>query len=452
MSDPLWGKLKGSDDGLVWPPLLRGPTAGLQALARFLEDSQWLSREEICARQCEQLVKLAEHSVRFSRMFRERLKKAGLEPADLRDPRNLSRLPLLSRRDLQKGDAYCVQPPTEHLPVNEVKTSGSTGEPVMVKRTAITQLFWLAITLREYFWHERAFDLRFSAIRPTISEYAEVSNWGPPGNLLFETGPAQLIPITMSVEEIAERLCAFAPNVLVIYPNVLTALIAHLKQTGATLPSVKLIRSISETLSSEVKMQAREFFGARVIDNYSSQEAGVIAVQCPQSELYHVMSESLIVEVLDENGQACGEGETGRVVLTDLHNFATPLVRYDIGDYAKVGGVCPCGRGLPTLERVLGRERNLILMPDGSRHWPLVGFARFRDVAPVAQYQMIQTSRDEIEVRLVTEMPLNAGQVSDLSNVIWEALGHPFTLRFVYFEGRIPAGPRGKFEEFISQV
>src|SRR6185312_1138066 len=167
MSDPLWGKLKGSHDELAWPPLVGGPTAGLLSLARFLEDSQWLSRDEISARQHEQLVKLAEYSMRFSRSFRERLKKAGLEPADLREPANLSRLPLLSRRDLQKGDAYCVQPPKEHLPVNETKTSGSTGEPVTVKRTAITQLFWLAITLREYFWHERAFDLKLSAIRPT---------------------------------------------------------------------------------------------------------------------------------------------------------------------------------------------------------------------------------------------------------------------------------------------
>lgn len=452
MSDPLWQKLKGSHGELVWPPLVGGPTAGLLSLARILEDSQWLSREEISARQHAQLAKLAEYSVRFSRVFRERLKKAGLEPADLREPANLIRLPLLSRRDLQKGDVYCVQPPKEHLPVNEAKTSGSTGEPVVVKRTAITQLFWLAITLREYFWHERTFDLKFSAIRPTIPEYAEAPNWGPPANLLFETGPAQLIPITMSIEEIAERLAVFAPNVLVIYPNVLTALMAHLKRTAVTLPSVKLIRSISETLSPELKAQAREFFGARVVDNYSSQEMGVIAVQCPDSELYHVMSESLIVEILDENGHACREGETGRVVLTDLHNFATPMVRYDIGDYVKVGGACPCGRGLPTLERVLGRERNLILMPDGSRHWPLVGFARFRDVAPVTQYQMIQTSRDEIEVRLVVETPLNANQVEDLSNVIREALGHPFTLRFVTFEGRIPAGPRGKFEEFVSRV
>ncbi|HSZ74758.1 MAG TPA: hypothetical protein VK779_08055, partial [Rhizomicrobium sp.] len=139
----------------------------------------------------------------------------------------------------------------------------------------------------------------------------------------------------------------------------------------------------------------------------------------------------------------------GRVVLSDLHNFATPMIRYDIGDYAEVGGPCPCGRGLPTLKRVLGRERNLILMPDGTRHWPLVGFARFRDVAPIVQYQFIQQSREEIEVRLVAETPLSAEQEANLKSVIQEALGHPFALRFTYFEGQIPRAANGKFEEFV---
>jgi phenylacetate-CoA ligase len=452
VSDPLWENLKGFDEELCWPVVSRGARASLLSLARLLDDSQWLAQQTILARQHEQLVRLAAYSARFCRAFRERLKAAGLEPSDLRDPANLARLPLLSRRDVQAGNMYCVQPPKAHLPVNETRTSGSTGEPVTVRRTAVTQLFWLAITLREYFWHERAFDLRLSAIRPTVADYAEAPDWGPPANLLFETGPAQLIPITMGIEKIAERLSAFAPDVLVIYPSVLAALIAHLERAGIGLPSVRFIRSISETLSPALKMRAQDFFGARVVDNYSSQEAGIVAVECPQSGLYHTMAENLIVEVIGDDGRPCADGETGRVVLTDLHNFATPLVRYDIGDYAQASGPCGCGRGLPALKRVLGRERNLILMPDGSRHWPLVGFSRFREVAPVVQYQMIQTSREEIEVRLVVETALSAKQQDDLSDVIRQALGHPFALRIVCFDGRLPAGPRGKFEEFVSQV
>jgi phenylacetate-CoA ligase len=450
MSDPLWQSLKSAAPEISWPPLMRGAAAALESLARQLDASQWLGADEIRARQDEQLGRVAEYLAAHSGFFRKRLHDAKLSPRDL--PGNFSRLPLLSRRDLQRADVHCDRAPDDHKPVREARTSGSTGEPVAVRRTSVSQLFWLAITLREYFWHERDFRLDYSAIRPTIAEYSLQPDWGAPASVLFETGRSQLIPITADIARIADWLGGFAPDVLVIYPNVVGALIEHLRQSGKELPGVKLIRSISETLSPERRAEAARFFDARVVDNYSSQEAGVIAVQCPEGDGYHVMSESLIVEVIHENGAACADGETGRVVLTDLHNFATPLVRYDIGDYAQMGGACSCGRGLPTLKRILGRERNLILMPDGSRHWPLVGFARFRDVAPVVQYQLIQTGREAIEVRLVVEKPLTPSQQGDLENVIRDALGFPFALSFVVFDGKIPAGPRGKFEEFVCRV
>ncbi len=452
MSDALWSKLKSGVPELGWPPLVRGPTASLESLARQLDASQWLGANDIVERQHEQLERVARYCAEHSAFFGARLKQAGLSAVDLRAPENLSRLPLLTRRDLQRGDVHCDEAPADHRPVREARTSGSTGEPVVVRRTAISQLFWLAITLREYFWHERAFDLRYSAIRPTIPSYNLSADWGVPASLLFETAGSQLIPITADIAQIAQWLSDFSPNVLVIYPNVMDALVKHLRKSDARLPDLKLIRSISETLSPRLREDAAQFFGARVVDNYSSQEAGVIAIQCPDTANYHVMSESLIVEVIGEDGRAVSEGQTGRVVLTDLHNFATPLIRYDIGDYAQTGGPCSCGRGLPTLKRVLGRERNLILMPDGTRHWPLVGFARFRDVAPIAQYQLIQTGREAIEVRLVAETPLTPAQQGDLRAVIHEALGFPFALNFVYFDAKIPAGPRGKFEEFVCAV
>ena len=341
--------------------------------------------------------------------------------------------------------------PADHQPVREARTSGSTGEPVVVRRTSISQLFWLAITLREFFWHERAFDLRFSAVRPSFPAHVIRQDWGAPASLLFETGPSQLIPITTDIAQLAAWLAEFSPHVLIVYPNVLEGLIAHFGKDAAALPDLKLIRSISETLSPRLREEASAFFGARVVDNYSSQEAGVIAVQCPDADIYHIMSESLIVEVVDEGAAPARKAKRlGRADRpAQFRDAANPLRHRRL---CRGGGVCSCGRGLPTLKRVLGRARHLILMPDGTRHWPLVGFARFRDVAPVAQYQLIQTGREEIEVRLVVETPLSAAQKSDLCAVIRETLGFAFALSFVYFETKIPRGPRGKFEEFVCKV
>jgi len=452
MSDPLFQQVRSASPELHWPPLLRGPEAVLESLLHQLDASQWQSAREIQHRQHTQLCQLAQYASRHSRVFRQRLQGAGLTVADLASPENFRRLPPLSRRDLQRGDAHCHDAPAHHHPVREFRTSGSTGEPVVVRRTAVNQLFWHALTMREYFWHERDFSYRFSAIRPFIESYRLQDDWGAPASLLFTTGPSQLIPIGLPIAEIASLLQSFAPQVLLLYPNVLSALLDHLESASQNLAGLRFIRSISETLDPALRQRASALTGAHIVENYSSQEVGIIAVQCPQGPGLHVMSESLIVEIVDDAGTPVSQGQTGRVVLTDLHNFATPLIRYVIGDYAQAGAPCACGRGLPVLDSILGRERNLVLMPDGARHWPRGGFARLRAVAPVTQYQFVQTGRETIEVRLVVERPLSAGQKADLTALIQSALGYPFALSFVIVEGQIQKGPRGKFEEFVCAV
>ena len=104
------------------------------------------------------------------------------------------------------------------------------------------------------------------------------------------------------------------------------------------------------------------------------------------------------------------------------------------------------------MKRILGRERNLLMKPDGTRHWPLVGFHQFRDIAPILQYQFIQHDLDRIEVKLVTGAPLTSAQEARLAAVILEALGFAFKLKFTYFEREIPRLPGGKFEEFLCKV
>jgi phenylacetate-CoA ligase len=168
------------------------------------------------------------------------------------------------------------------------------------------------------------------------------------------------------------------------------------------------------------------------------------------SGLYHQHAESLLLEVLDENDRPVRPGESGRVVVTVLHNFATPLIRYEIGDHAQLGPACPCGRGLPTLTQILGRRRNMVVLPNGERRWPLVGFHRYREVADVRQYQLVQHSLGEIEMRVVTGTgSLDSIQSDALTRVIQESLRHPFRVRFTPFGRELPRARTGKFEEFV---
>jgi phenylacetate-CoA ligase len=440
--------------GIDWPPISTGTAAVLAALLAQLEETERLTPAEVAQHQFRQLEALAAHAQSHSDHFRLRLARAKLTPASLATPEGLSRLPPLVRRDVQSADArfFCSAVPDGHAPVGENFSSGSTGEPVMVKRTLTNQLDWMANTLRDHLWWGRDFTGRQAVIRASATNHAEQKTWGSPANLLFRTGPSMRASLNTPIEELVRLLAAFQPTTLLLHPNVLAGITEHSRAHNIRLPSLTTIRTLAETLLPAVRADAEAWFDVRVSDCYSSQELGYIALQCPASGLYHVLAESVIVEILDQNDAPCREGEAGRVVVTDLHNFATPLIRYDVGDWAEAGPPCKCGRGLPTLTRILGRQRNLLLMPDGSRLWPLSGFQHVRDIAPVRQSQFIQHTRETIEVRLAVERPLTPGEEADVRAMLHKILGHPFELDFHYFQDRLPLGPGGKFEHFISRA
>lgn len=439
--------------GIPWPPPAGGEPAALAALLQRFEESQWFDPATIRARQFAQLGRLARHCAAYSPGFARRLAQAGLDADDLATPEGLARLPLLARRDIQQtADIYCGAVPAGHVPVHEARTSGSTGEPLCVRRTAVSRFVWLAFTLRDQFWHRRDLTGRICSIRADSREPARSADWGQPAAALFETGEVLTLPITMPVAELIARIDEFRPAHLLVYPNVLRAMLDDCRARGRGFDGLRYLRSIGETLSPALREEAGKYFGATVTDCYSSQEIGYVSVDCPDAPGQHVMAEAVIVELLRPDGTACDPGETGRVIVTDLHNFATPMIRYDIGDYAEAGPPCPCGRGLPVLRRIVGRERNLLRLADGLRHWPVFGGHYFRDVAPVRQFQAIQHDFDRIELRLVCETAPTAQQEADLRAMVLRALGHDFTIDLHYFEERLPVGANGKFEEFVCRI
>lgn len=439
----------------VWPAVRLGLAAEISALVAQLSETQWLSHEEIAALQLQQFQKLLSFLIEHSPYFARRFTATGACVDDFHSLESLRQLPLLGRQDIQSAGSefFSTDMPADQGEIGETQTSGSTGEPVRIRKTGISQLFWHAYTLRNHEWNNIPFDARYTSIRANVTQYGEQANWGVPFVYLYKTGPAQIIPITTPLARQYELLQQFQPQTLLIYPNTLRGLVARWHEDGFNLPALACIKTIGETLSLELRRSVTELAPhISLIDGYSSQECGAIALQCPQGGGYHVMSESLIVEILDANGEPCRPGEIGRIVITDLHNLASPLIRYDIGDYARLGAPCSCGRGLVKLEQILGRQRNLLVKPNGDRHWPLVGFHNFDAIAAIRQYQMIQETVQRITVRFVTDEPLTQSQKSAFTQLIQEALGYPFELEILDQRENLPRLPNGKFEEFISKV
>lgn len=436
-----------------WPPIATGYASVLGALFSQINETQWLARDEIEFLQRGQLAVLATHCAKYSPYFQRTLQQAGLTPADLAESGGLQRLPRLSRRTLQgTKDIFCSMAPNSHMPIVEATSSGSTGTPVVVRTTSVGGLTQFACILRGYFWHGRNLADPVCAVRGQSDAMERRDDWGPPASLLFKTGPALYIPRVSDLASQINLIEEFAPKVLTVSPSNLLAIVRRCGETGQRLPSLEMIYSIAEPVSDETREEVRAALGAEIVDTYSTQELGCIAIQCPVSGLHHIMSERVIVEVIDDEGEPCAEGQAGRLVITDLTNLATPLIRYEVGDWAEPGPHCPCGRGLPTIRRILGRERNLIVLPDGRRYWPRFGYARLVAIAPIIQFQFVQEAVDRIDMRLVMARPLTETEARNLTAYIQSRFDWPFEVRFTYFDNEIPRGPGGKFEDFMCLV
>lgn len=444
----------GDIGSVAWPPVHSVQTASLAALIHQTEQTQWLSAGEIARGQRRQLVEISGFFEANHPWFAARLDDAGLKPADLGQPGGLQRLPILTRREAQ---AQFGSPPAHTLPaghgrIAKFNTSGSTGQPVIVWKSEVSLLDWAAMTMRYHRWGHSDFTARLAAIRAGAQGAIEQENWGAPIAHFYKTGPMLMIDIATDLDRQIDMLAAFAPASAIIYPSNLDALTTRLESRGETLPSVRRLWTLGETLHATTRERVRDYWGLEIHDAYSSEEVGYLAIQCPDSGDYHTMDEMLVVEILDEAGHTCAPGEAGRVIVTDLRNCATPLFRYDTGDHAVAAAPCRCGRGLGTVQRILGRERNMIRNPDGTRHWPLTGYKKYREIAPIVQYQMVQHALDRIELRLVAERPVTEAEQAALRRHLNKALKHAFTIDFSFHEGRLSAGPNGKFEEFVSLI
>jgi len=450
-------------DGMLWPALPGRSSAELLAQLYQLEQTQYFPPSLLQRRQLQQFAQLARHAAETSEFYAERLRSVGLSKAGPWTWELFATLPLLTRRELltRAPQIHSQRSPESHGPWTELQTSGSTGEVVAVRRTGVNQLLWLALNMRDHLWHQRDFRQSLCVVRAGIAVQddettpsAREAGWGPPVSLLHDSGPCYTRPLSTDVAELARWLVEKDPDYLLTYPTALAGLLARFESTGQRPRKLAEVRTIGETLSPALRARCQAVLGVPIVDAYSAQEVGAIALQCPSSGLYHVHAESLIVEVLNAEGGACAPGETGRVVVTDLHNFATPLIRYELRDYAEVGpaGGCSCGRGLPTLTRVLGRQRNMVVLPNGQRYWPLVGLHHFREVGQILQYQLIQHDLTHVEMRLVTASKLAPAAEARLIEIVQSALGHPFQIRLNYLAGELERSAGGKFEEFVCRV
>ncbi|WP_157817905.1 phenylacetate--CoA ligase family protein [Candidatus Thiodictyon syntrophicum] len=461
---PAFELLPGTLPEVRWPPFAASAAANQLAAQFHLERSQWWDPEALGRLQRAQLGVLLRYSARTIPHYRAVIGDclpglaAAEGPSGIPDLtwEQFRRLPILTRPDLQaQGEALVSRAvPAGHGRLLRVQSSGSTGTPVGIAKTELCNFYWKVFALRLHLWHGHDLGACFAAIRHTESPAAMappgevLPSWGPGTRDCLQTGPAWLLSTRNDIAVQYDWLRWASPAYLLSYPSNLARLAEYGLDRGLPLPGLRQVLTLGEALPAGLRALCADAWGVGLADAYTAEETGFIALQCPRCEQYHVQSEALVLEVLDQAGAPCAPGTVGRVVVTPLHNFGTPLIRYALGDHAEVGEPCACGRGLPVLRRILGRTRNLARLPDGREFRPSVGFCDLARIPGVRQAQLVQSAPDRVEVRLVCGRTLDAAEAAQVAALIRTNFDWPLKVEISY-HAEIPRGPGDKFEDFV---
>jgi phenylacetate-CoA ligase len=437
--------------------LLPGPAARTAYETQLsLAASQYAPAEKIEHHQLQHLRRLVRIAARETDYWRQRIRPQQIDSCTTLAAA-LARLPILPRDDLHDDGPSLIarRLPNGHVRAGMQSSSGSTGLTVRVATTNVFLNWQKALSLRCYLWAGFDFSKSMAVIRkqpPGVADYPagiRKPRWDAAGSVPFPTGPSYLLNTHPSVEEQWEWLMRVKPDYLFTTPS-MTGAFAQYPGRESGVPLSRILTT-GEVVDGELRALVDESLGTTIYDRYSSQEAGCMAIQCPESDGYHVQSEAVILEVLDDKGKPCRPGDIGRVVVTPLLNLATPLLRYELGDFAEVGGPCACGRGLPLLNRVMGRRRNILVAPDGRHYWPTLESFDFFRVAQSRAHQFRQVAPDVVEVWLVVESPRTPAQEAEMRKIVAASLPCHFNIRFRYVDD-FPRTASGKHEEFVSLI
>lgn len=320
------------------------------------------------------------------------------------------------------------------FPVTE-RTSGSTGVPVRVSHSEQ----WARIAGQDVVRFVRQLGGRLPSVKFLYFPDGTDSDG-------LDVGA----PIEAQIDFILRRRAEAGTRAITTYPTNAEMLSQAVLDRAIDMSFITRFGMYGEAIEPfHTAAVRRAFPNARVWTTYSSVEFGIIAAICPyEPGFHHISAHRLGVEVLRDDGSPSEAGELGRVVVTDYFNRQSPLIRYEIGDYAERGR-CPCGRiRLPAFKRIHGKTRGALLHRNGNRVLFAGLSVALRDIPGVRQYQVLQDGLENFTVKIVAGRNLD----TEVRAAFHAHFGYvPEQLRTEYV-GTIPRGPNGKFYASICRV
>jgi phenylacetate-CoA ligase len=382
--------------------------------------------------QHKQLQNLLQHAAKRSAFWRERIGTKKIKDI------NLSDLPILTRSDVVKQVATegSLLPPSGTIGTEKLATSGSSGTPAQFFVSDMNAQYNTVRSAAQYFIEGRDLTLNrtcFSRAHKRIEGGFAVEKTGNslgPLSLLFKCGNTKDISQLRPNRDLLFKELARDPiGYLVIQPSLVETLFYDRDVSFLSENGTKMLIPADEEADKDLR---DKFAAARISVRavYSSQEVGYIGAECKDCPgAFHVAQSNVIIEIDNRDSVVVGSNRLGCVLVTHLHSYATPFVRYDIGDFATLSEVCGCGHDGPVLTNIYGRKKRLLKRADGSVAPFSVTARNILEIVKCDEYRIRQTGLNTIEVEIGGVGQLSADQIVALKSLFKLRAGDEFQIR-----------------------
>lgn len=370
---------------------------------RELMETQWLGENELRELRMRKLRSLLVHAQEHVPYYREMFPRCGFDAARVEDFDDLGRLPVLTKEEVRRNRSRLIADNAKDFAPRSKQTSGSTAQPLCYRASRESHSVtwasnWRAFSVVGYRPGDPLATLSGGSLVPrtsTMKQRVYGYCMGMMSFPAFHLDSEEATQIVAALRRRTDITCLFS------YASTAYFLGRHLLSCRDTGPRLKAVFTTSEVLSPMQRDTIEAAFGCSAFDTYGNNESSLYAFECEAHHGLHVGTESAYLEVLDENGNAAADGEAGKLIATNLVNYAMPFIRYDTGDLGSVGlGRCSCGRGLPRLTEIVGRSRDFVVTPDGRRvHGALFSQIFYRS-RWIAAWHVLQDESDHLLISL----------------------------------------------------
>lgn len=416
-----------------------------------LRKSERATASELKQLQNQRLRVLLETAFKHVPYYRQLAQQHGWS-AERIDVDRIDTLPVLEKAVVRQRSAELVTDGGPSAAEITINTSGTSGSPLTVRTSVAAVQRNYAFFWRYLGWH----GVRFGDRGATFAGRTIVpqSQKGPPywrHNHAMNTLLCSSYYLSdENCPAYIEALSKFGPAFIDSYPSAIATLAGFINREhiGHSIAPRTIITS-SETLLAQQRESIETAFGCKVRDHYGCAEMAAFITECEHGS-YHVNPEFGIVEILRDDGGACGYEEDGQLCLTGLVNDSMPLIRYLIGDRAQWRAEpCRCGRAFPVIGALLGRVDDVIVTPEGRKVGRLD--PAFKGVEGVVESQIVQTARDTVEVLVVGDDQFNDAAAAILVSNLRARLSNAMQVGIRRVDA-IPRGRNGKFRSVVSKI